>query len=77
MQNTPEPTPALDNDFQRLPLLIRERQLLEEIVPWHRSTLWAKVKNGEFPKPIRLGPGSVAWRREDCAEWYRSLREAA
>ena len=67
----------LGQAFNHLPLLIRERQLLEAVVPWHRSTLWAKVQKGDFPQPVRLGPGAVAWRREDVTEWYLSLREAA
>jgi predicted DNA-binding transcriptional regulator AlpA len=58
--------------FDDLPLLVRERQLLQH-VPWHRSTLWAKVRGGAFPQPVRLGPGSVAWRREDLVEWYGTL----
>lgn len=24
---------------------------------WSRTTLWQKVKNGEFPKPVALGVG--------------------
>ena len=26
-----------------------------------KSTIWAAIKSGTFPKPIKLGPRSVGW----------------
>lgn len=34
-----------------------------------RSSLYAKVKRGDFPKPIKLGRRSVGWRIEDVEAW--------
>jgi prophage regulatory protein len=34
-------------------------------IPVSRSTWWAGVKSGRFPKPIRLGPRITAWRESD------------
>jgi predicted DNA-binding transcriptional regulator AlpA len=34
-------------------------------IPVGRSTWWAGVKTGRFPKPIKLGPRTTAWRVED------------
>lgn len=34
-------------------------------IPVGRSTWWAGVKSGRFPKPVRLGPRTTAWRVED------------
>jgi prophage regulatory protein len=34
-------------------------------VPVSRSTWWAGVKSGRFPKPVKLGPRITAWRVED------------
>lgn len=34
-------------------------------VPVSKSTWWAGVKSGRFPKPVRLGPRITAWRVED------------
>ena len=34
-----------------------------------RSTIYAKVSQGGFPPPIRLGPRSVGWRLADIDEW--------
>lgn len=34
-------------------------------IPVSRSTWWAGVKAGRFPKPMKLGPRTTAWRVED------------
>jgi prophage regulatory protein len=37
-------------------------------IPVSRSTWWAGVKTGRFPKPRKLGPRITVWRAEDiCA----------
>jgi hypothetical protein len=35
------------------------------LIPVSRSTWWAGVKTGIFPKPIKLSPGVTVWRVED------------
>ncbi|HVQ64712.1 MAG TPA: AlpA family phage regulatory protein [Terriglobia bacterium] len=44
--------------------LLRLRQVLQ-VFPVSRSTWWAGVAAGRFPKPVRLGPRCVAWRVRD------------
>lgn len=34
-------------------------------IPVSKSTWWAGVKSGRFPKPIKLGPRTTVWRIED------------
>jgi prophage regulatory protein len=34
-------------------------------IPYCRDHLRRKVKAGEFPKPIQVGPGRVAWIEEE------------
>ena len=34
-------------------------------IPVGRSTWWRRVKQGRFPKPVKLGPRTTAWRVED------------
>ncbi|MGR9195378.1 helix-turn-helix transcriptional regulator [Rhizobium leguminosarum] len=34
-------------------------------LPISRSSWWAKVRSGEFPKPVKLGPRTTAWRIQD------------
>jgi prophage regulatory protein len=42
-------------------------------IPVSKSTWWAGVKAGRFPKPVKLGPNTTAWRVEDI----RTLIERA
>jgi prophage regulatory protein len=34
-------------------------------IPVSKSTWWQGVKDGRFPKPVKLGPKTIAWRVED------------
>lgn len=34
-------------------------------IPVSKSTWWAGVKDGRFPKPIKLGPRITVWKAED------------
>lgn len=34
-------------------------------IPVSKSTWWAGIKDGRFPKPVKLGPRITAWRVED------------
>jgi prophage regulatory protein len=44
--------------------LLRLPQVLERI-PVSKSTWWAGVKKGTFPKPIKLTVRTTAWRESD------------
>lgn len=41
------------------------------LLPISKSTWWVRVKSGEYPQPVKLGPKITAWRVEDI----RSLIE--
>jgi predicted DNA-binding transcriptional regulator AlpA len=43
---------------------VRISQILA-VYPIGRSTWWAGVKSGRFPRPVKLGPRTTAWRVED------------
>lgn len=34
-------------------------------IPVSKSTWWQGVKNGRYPKPVKLGPRITVWRVED------------
>ena len=38
-----------------------------------RSTLYAMIKSGNFPKPIKLSERSVGWLDSDIREWQEQL----
>lgn len=47
--------------FLRLPSIIAPRGP----IPVGKSTWWAGVKDGRFPKSVKLGPRITVWRAED------------
>ena len=54
---------------------LRERQLLEHYLPFSGSTLWRKVRTGDFPAPVKLGPAITAWREREVASWLKKQHE--
>jgi len=43
-----------------------------------RSTIYALVQRGEFPKPVRLsGTRCVAWRSDEVEAWINKQAERA
>jgi len=52
--------------FLRLPQVL-------QIIPIGKSTWWAGVKNGRFPKGRKLGPRTTAWRCEDIHQLLEKL----
>jgi predicted DNA-binding transcriptional regulator AlpA len=46
---------------------LRIKQILAPLgpIPVSKSTWWAGVKDGRFPKPIKLGKRVTVWRAED------------
>lgn len=49
---------------------IRLKQILGDkttpaIIPVSKSTWWAGVRSGRFPKPVKLSPRVTAWKISD------------
>lgn len=42
----------------------------------HKATIHRWVKEGNFPKPIKLGPNCTRWKLSDLEAWEQSQREA-
>ena len=42
------------------------------LLPFNRSTIWRKVKEGTFPKPIRLSHKCTVWRNQDVLDWINA-----
>jgi prophage regulatory protein len=36
-----------------------------------RATIWRRVRSGEFPAPVRLGPNRIAWLESDVNAWIQ------
>jgi prophage regulatory protein len=41
-----------------------------------RSSIYAYMSKGEFPKPIQLGPRAVGWIEEEVREWLQERLNA-
>jgi len=38
-----------------------------------RNTVYRRIREGTFPKQVRIGPNSVAWRQSDISLWMSTL----
>jgi predicted DNA-binding transcriptional regulator AlpA len=57
-----------DTGFVRLPQIIGDRNAnppVPPIIPVSRSAWWAGIKAGRYPKPVKLGSRTSAWRVTD------------
>lgn len=46
-------------------------------LPISRSSWWLKVRRGEFPQPIKLGPRTTAWRGKDIIDLIERLENGS
>ena len=51
---------------------IREKDLLK-VIPFSKSTLWRKVADGTFPKPIKISTKVTVWKWFDVDQWFRQI----
>ena len=58
-----------EKDYVEVERYLREKQLLEHYLPFSGSTLWRKVRTGDFPAPVKLGLAITAWREREVASW--------
>lgn len=57
------------------PTSVLRRPEVEARVGLSRSSIYAFMADGSFPKPIRIGPRAVAWRSTDIEKWLNSRPE--
>ena len=55
---------------------VRLPQILE-IFPVSKSTWWEGCRSGVFPKPVKLGPRTSAWRVEDIRALMERINTAS
>lgn len=58
----------VEDSFLRLPQVL-------ELLPVYKSAWRQDCKDGRFPKPIKLGPHTSAWRASDIAALMRQLSQ--
>jgi prophage regulatory protein len=57
-----------ETGFLRLSTVLR-------VFPVSKSTWWAGVKIGKFPKPIKLTERTTAWKAEDIRELIKTRNQ--
>ena len=50
-----------------------KRQEVEQRVKLGTSTIYRRMAQGLFPRPLDLGGGVVRWREDDIEAWIDSL----
>ena len=48
---------------------VLRRPGVEDKVNVSRSTMYSMIKEGKFPRPIKLGPRSVGWLESEIDAW--------
>ena len=49
--------------------LLSEKEILNRVIPWGRTTLWRKVREGKFPAPRALSSNRKAWLESEISDW--------
>lgn len=66
MQNPDQLLP--ETGFVRLPIILK-------IFPVGKSTWWQGVKDGKYPKSVKLSERTTAWRVEDIKSLIKSYNK--
>lgn len=57
---------------ERSEVRIARRKKVESRTGLSRSSIYAGIKAGTFPKPIQLGAQAVGWLESEIDAWIRS-----
>lgn len=58
-------------------LSILRRKQVEARTGLSRSTIYQRIAEGSFPKPVSLGPRAVGWLESEIESWLSSCVEAS
>lgn len=53
-------------------LAIIRRKQVEARTGLSRSTIYARMADGTFPKPVNIGPRAVGWVESEIADWLNT-----
>ena len=51
--------------------LLRRREV-ERMTGLARSSIYRYMQEGDFPRPVRVGPAAVRWKASDITGWLES-----
>jgi prophage regulatory protein len=52
---------------------VLRRPDVEALTGLSRSTIYKFMKDGTFPKAVKIGPRAVGWRQTDIEDWLSNL----
>lgn len=52
--------------------IIKGKPAKRGLLPFGESTLWTKVRSGDFPAPVKLSDRITAWKKSDIVAWMKS-----
>lgn len=58
-------------NLDKIDRLLRLEEVLH-ITGLSRNTIYRRIRERSFPRQVKLGPNSVAWRQSDIAKWVES-----
>jgi prophage regulatory protein len=58
-----------------VPTILLKRPEVTRRTGLSRSTLYVWMGRGAFPKPIKLGTRSIAWRESDIEDWINEREQ--
>ena len=59
----------LNSKFLRLPQVI-------DRTGYRKTAIYERFQQGDFPRPVKLGPRAVGWLDSEVEEWMRSRLKA-
>lgn len=66
--------------YLRLPQILgnpKAEPPIPAIIPVSKSSWWQGIKDGRYPKPVKLGPRTTAWKVEDIRALIETMDGAA
>ena len=67
-----------ETGYLRLPHIIGDQKAnppIPPIIPVGKSTWWAGANSRRYPKPVKLGPRTTAWRVEGIHTLIQQLAQ--
>ena len=55
--------------------ILRLREVMR-LTGLSKTTIYRRYRDGTFPRPLKLGPQSIGWRRGEILEWLESRPRA-
>jgi len=55
---------------------ILRRKEVERLCGLSRSSIYAYMSRGEFPRPVKIGRRAVGWPSENIADWLNERQQA-